>query len=94
MGGWQKYHPQKPWNKEAEEQSNIVRAYAVLSDTSKRKNTRYGMGGSNSGILRKIFSRVVRRDLFRDLLDSVAATFFSMIFGRQAGRAGRQRSVL
>ena len=90
-----KYHPDKnPGNKEADEQfKHISEAYAVLSDTSKRKEyDAYGMGGFQQRYSEEdIFKNANFGDLFRDL-GFGGGDIFSMIFGRQAGRSGRQRS--
>jgi curved DNA-binding protein len=90
-----KYHPDKnPGDKEAEEKFKLIsEAYAVLSDKSKRQEyDTYGMGGFRQRYSEEdIFKGANFGDLFRDL-GFGGGDIFSMIFGRQAGRTGRQRS--
>jgi curved DNA-binding protein len=90
-----KYHPDKnPGDKEAEEKFKLIsEAYAVLSDKSKRQEyDTYGMGGFQQRYSEEdIFKGANFGDLFRDL-GFGGGDIFSMIFGRQAGRTGRQRS--
>ncbi len=64
----------------------------MISDTSKRKEyDAYGMGGFQQRYSEEdIFKGANFGDLFRDL--GFGGDIFSMIFGRQAGGAGRQRS--
>jgi curved DNA-binding protein len=84
-----KYHPDKnKGNKEAEEKfKKISEAYAVLSDSQKRKN--YDMFGSEGFHQRysteDIFRNFNFQDLFQDLGGSSGDDILSRLFGFQSG---------
>jgi len=92
-----KYHPDKnPGDKQAEEKfKELTEAYAVLSDTDKRKQyDQFGESGFHQRYSQEdIFRNFNGRDIFREFGFGGGDDIFSQLFGGGRGRPGRTRLV-